>query len=445
MVGNQSRPLAQIAGSDNQEDLQLAKTFGVRKVIRHQENGQYGQSIDTKLTQLMNDYLIQLGKQKLEVTKSPLADNYYEKFSGQAYAILAFADEIPLSFFISQTPDSDFSGQERVSQVIITAEDNQVYLLNEKAQEMIIVSSSDQKESISKLAKNLADYPFTPVIPVNLDGRYLFLTNQDVRLDRLTYMIERQANVNYLSQLFAAPSEVHDYSDEIYTRYYGDEGKLMINTQTYSLLFERHGDLVEPTDYEATLVNSLAQLSKFQHNIDNWYFTSYDEANHQVRYRYFVNNIPIFGQDYTAKAELVMSANDLQALRMSTINIQTPLTDRSKSLVLPSGQEVYQGLVAAGIDQNDIQDMVPGYYWIYSQESARLVELVPTWFIRLGGNWQLLSNLVDLNQQKNLATKDQEGQVFDFNRHINPQGQDSQDSNSFQALDEDMTINGFEN
>ncbi len=89
-----------------------------------------------------------------------------------------------------------------------------------------------------------------------------------------------------------------------------------------------------------------------------------------------------------------MSGSTMTELQFLTQVIQTPLTDRGEDITLLSGQDLLAALNAGGYSSQEIQMIVLGYDWTFSEESNRLVNLTPKWFIKIDGAWKALDQWV---------------------------------------------------
>lgn len=81
-------------------------------------------------------------------------------------------------------------------------------------------------------------------------------------------------------------------------------------------------------------------------------------------------------------------------LQFLTQVIQTPLTDRGEEVTLLSGTDLLAALDAGGYSNQEIQMIALGYDWTFSEESNRLVNLTPKWFVQIDGAWKSLDQWI---------------------------------------------------
>ena len=85
---------------------------------------------------------------------------------------------------------------------------------------------------------------------------------------------------------------------------------------------------------------------------------------------------------------ITMSNTRPVEIQYPTEVIQTPLEDREELVVLPSGVDVIDRLTEAGYLFNDIQAVRVGYGWTSSEESSRIAELTPAWYVKMNDTWR---------------------------------------------------------
>ena len=81
-------------------------------------------------------------------------------------------------------------------------------------------------------------------------------------------------------------------------------------------------------------------------------------------------------------------------IQFPTQIIQTPLEDRQQNVNLLSGEEVINQLEDSGYSFSEIQMIEIAYGWKESEESSRIVELTPMWFIKMEGTWKTFDTWV---------------------------------------------------
>lgn len=98
-----------------------------------------------------------------------------------------------------------------------------------------------------------------------------------------------------------------------------------------------------------------------------------------------------------------MSGSTVIELQFSTQVIQTPLTDRQEATVLISGEQLLEELKKAGYPTGNIQKITVGYDWAFSEESNRIVDLTPKWFIKMDDRWQTMDKWIAASETDGAA------------------------------------------
>lgn len=247
---------------------------------------------------------------------------------------------------------------------------------------------------------------FLEVEPYTLVEGRNYLSVKPVTAGKLTYMIEQQPNTNYLNLLFSSPREIQDFSDANFSRYFSGEQSLVINNKTYELEFNQEVNSDSEMDTIEMMDASFQELQRYQLvDLDGWYYVNFED--NMITYRKFINGLPIFGQNFVSKMQFSMAANQVTTLRMSTVTAQTPLVDRTKQYRLMSGRDAIRLLQTSQTPISEVQNLRLGYSWLPSTESARLIELVPAWYVKVADHWYLLERLVDIYSYPELATVDE--------------------------------------
>jgi len=61
---------------------------------------------------------------------------------------------------------------------------------------------------------------------------------------------------------------------------------------------------------------------------------------------------------------------------------------------LPSTDDVYQELVDNGAEESKIELIIVGYTWQNIEETNRVVDLFPEWYVKYQGEWYSANELL---------------------------------------------------
>ncbi len=154
--------------------------------------------------------------------------------------------------------------------------------------------------------------------------------------------------------------------------------------------------------YDALHISFLLCLEQLLKFLDTWpgssLYNGYDSSGEpndgypsgQVTYRRYINGIPIYDSRGMGSVRMKMANSGPVEIQFPTQIIQTPLEDRQRNVSLVPGEEVIIRLEDGGYSFSEIQMIEVAYGWKESEESNRIVELTPMWFIKMEGTWKTL-------------------------------------------------------
>lgn len=309
---------------------------------------------------------------------------------------ITFSEGVPLELLSRYFNDlqEDYFTDEIDRIIIPTDEGAPIYLLSDSTKQVFVVARPEQ------LGQQMADIyegnkeSFTAVIPYALADAITYLPEQEVTVPKLVYLAERAPNSSFINLLFDDTTELKDNGNDEFVSYSDNISELSIEKTTGLLSYYRNSlDNEEMSNYRL-IRNSFHEIKL----LDNWtnpfYFYDYDEATGNVYFRRYVNGFPIFGDVDYGLTRIKMSGSTVVELQFSTQVIQTPLVDRQEDTVLISGDQLLGELKKAGYNTEDIQKITVGYDWAFSEESNRIVDLTPKWFIKMADKWQTLDKWI---------------------------------------------------
>lgn len=396
------------------------------RLIIHDKDDNYWASNDSRSLGKLQEDLAALPYDRSQAVTTTALDTFRENKSDSDYLEFTFLDFLTSALFSKMHPDI-FNEEDAVSfnQVVFVEGEDSLYLISESDHLVYQVPLDRSINEVIAYEDYTADKDkITEVTPVVFSEGRKYISKEKETVNKLTYMLERQPNTFFLGALFSSPEEIHDYSDDSYSRYYANGHQLAISNHSYELNFSQDtSSAINVTEWQK-IGESFNMLSRFIPEQDTWVLSDYQEDESTITYRKFVDNIPVYGPDHVSRAVFKMDGNQVAYLSMSALTIQTQLDDLAKPLELMSGTNALELLRNNGYDPSQIQNMQIGYRWVKSPESDRLVELVPTWHVKRDGVWYALEDIVDMSDYNHLRLYDkEEDEVFDWEAYF----QDSQD------------------
>lgn len=309
---------------------------------------------------------------------------------------IRFAEEVPLELLSRYFTNlqEDYYG-ESIGRIIFNSkEEDPVYLLNDETKQVFTVARpANLLQSLAELYESQKE-AYAEVESYETELAISYLPIEAITIQKLVYLVEKPSNSYFIDLLFDDTTDLKDNGSDEFVSYSDNISELSIDKETGQLSYYRNIlDAEDLPDYRL-IRDSFHEIKM----LDNWtnpfYFYGFDGENDNVYYRRYVNGYPIFGEVDYGLTRIRMSGSSMTELQFLTQVIQTPLTDRGEDVTLLSGQDLLAALNAGGYSSQEIQMIALGYDWTFSEESNRLVNLTPKWFIKIDGVWKALDQWI---------------------------------------------------
>lgn len=309
---------------------------------------------------------------------------------------IRFAEEVPLEllsrYFTNLQEDYYADTIDRI--LFNSNEEDPVYLLNDETKQVFTSKRPDNAlQPLVDLYEGQKD-AYMEVESYESESAISYLPKEAITIQKLVYLVEKPSNSYFIDLLFNDTTDLKDNGNDEFVSYSDNISELSIHKETGQLSYYRNIlDAEELPDYRL-IRDSFHEIKM----LDNWtnpfYFYGFDEDTDNVYYRRYVNGYPIFGEIDYGLTRIHMSGSSMTELQFLTQVIQTPLTDRREDVILLSGTELLAALDAGGYSSQEIQMITLGYDWTFSEESNRLVNLTPKWFVQIDGAWKSLDQWI---------------------------------------------------
>ncbi|WP_255763909.1 two-component system activity regulator YycH [Jeotgalibaca sp. MA1X17-3] len=241
---------------------------------------------------------------------------------------------------------------------------------------------------------------FIPANAYIFSNGIVFMPQERVTVPTLVYLAEKQSTSFFINELFDDTTELRDNSDDFVISYSDNISELRISKDSGILYYYRN-------NLDRTSILAYRQVRNSFHELkflDTWpglsLYDGYDSATDQITYRRYVSGIPIYDTKGMGAIRMKMANSGSTEIQFPTQIIQTPLEDRQKNVELPMGEEIIATLESKGYSFSDIEMIEIAYEWSNSDESNRIVELTPRWFVKMKGTWRTLDSwLIALGEE----------------------------------------------
>ena len=351
---------------------------------------------EPEIMQSVNELLSESVFDGIEGVSTYTQEDYDALILSPTQLEIRFAEEVPLEllsrYFTNLQEEYYDEGVDRI--IFNSKEEDPVYLLNDETKQVFTAARPDN------LLQPLVDLyegqkeAYMEVESYQSESAISYLPKEAITVQKLVYLVEKPSNSYFIDLLFNDTTDLKDNGNDEFVSYSDNISELSIDKATGQLSYYRNIlDAEELPDYRL-IRDSFHEIKM----LDNWtnpfYFYGFDEETDNVYYRRYVNGYPIFGEVDYGLTRIHMSGSSMTELQFLTQVIQTPLTDRGEDVALLSGKDLLAALDAGGYSSQEIQMIALGYDWTFSEESNRLVNLTPKWFIQINGVWKSLDQWI---------------------------------------------------
>ena len=381
---------ANLTNTKNVEDV-----FAPIRMIVHTDKRMYLTQMP-EIMRSVNELLSESVFNGIEGVSTYTKEEYDALILSPTQLEIRFAEEVPLELLSRYFTNlqEDYYG-ESIGRIIFNSkEEDPVYLLNDETKQVFTVARpANLLQSLAELYESQKEaYAEVELYETELAISYLPI--EAITIQKLVYLVEKPSNSYFIDLLFDDTTDLKDNGSDEFVSYSDNISELSIDKETGQLSYYRNIlDAEDLPDYRL-IRDSFHEIKM----LDNWtnpfYFYGFDKENDNVYYRRYVNGYPIFGEVDYGLTRIRMSGSSMTELQFLTQVIQTPLTDRGEDVTLLSGQDLLAALNAGGYSSQEIQMIALGYDWTFSEESNRLVNLTPKWFIKIDGVWKALDQWI---------------------------------------------------
>ena len=351
---------------------------------------------EPEIMQSVNELLSESVFDGIEGVSTYTQEDYDALILSPTQLEIRFAEEVPLEllsrYFTNLQEEYYDEGVDRI--IFNSKEEDPVYLLNDETKQVFTAARPDN------LLQPLVDLyegqkeAYMEVESYQSESAISYLPKEAITVQKLVYLVEKPSNSYFIDLLFNDTTDLKDNGNDAFVSYSDNISELSIDKATGQLSYYRNILDAEELPVYRLIRDSFHEIKM----LDNWtnpfYFYGFDEETDNVYYRRYVNGYPIFGEVDYGLTRIHMSGSSMTELQFLTQVIQTPLTDRGEDVALLSGKDLLAALDAGGYSSQEIQMIALGYDWTFSEESNRLVNLTPKWFIQINGVWKSLDQWI---------------------------------------------------
>ncbi|XJS10788.1 two-component system activity regulator YycH [Aerococcaceae bacterium WGS1372] len=303
--------------------------------------------------------------------------------------------------------EDDVNADMLIDRIIIpltSQEDTSVYFVDAATDTYYIgnLSKNLTKEELRN-AISLETSDLLEVIRYSGVNKPIYLPVNELTLPSELFTLEMIRENLYISEIFTmGDSNTTDVSrnDETIVRFQNYLNTLEVNrTRQRLTLTIGRADPSEARTQTEKLRNAYSIVQDFEYwDGDLRLFSS---RNNYITFRRYYNNLPILTKstltDYGANIVQLRSdlSGDIYRYYQPMVTVYTHINTKSEDHVLINHDQIYASLQELGYSIDSFDNIFIGYEWQEDMEGFKKVELIPTWFFKLGAQYYTLEEVME--------------------------------------------------
>lgn len=323
----------------------------------------------------------------------------YNSFQSEPTIVYTFDQPVPFFFYsdLFEDLDEDLRSESFDFMIFPRGQTEMVRFYNSENQ--TLYTSDSTGEFLQKVTEqiDLDQMETREVSTYFVGGTPIYLPVDEVEVANRYYYLERIPNSIFIEALFDETSQVNPrHSNNIltFTDFYS---QLKINEATNLLTYEKQHEGGKSSTLTQTLNRSLSVVN----NYENWtlglHYNDSALEEGEISFRRYVEGYPTFANHGEDVVRIRLNNNELTYLQVNMNVAQAPIISQEQddAVTLMKGPELMEKVNSSNLNQDSIDSIRIGLKWSYSDDSKRVAEFRPTWFIRYENIWHELDELLE--------------------------------------------------
>ncbi|WP_125588363.1 YycH family regulatory protein [Companilactobacillus jidongensis] len=290
---------------------------------------------------------------------------------------------------LRQAKDYSFN---RIIFTLKNKKDNYIYLANDSNYAVYRAKvKSASSEPILKLARK-TNIDLKVRLNLLKHGVFTFYT-EPIKMRTYSYVMSGKKDSEYTTALFDSNSDdlVTSQAENVYTYNYGETKRLISDHDKGELTFYDYTDTSVPKDRLSFFQRGYNKAVNLQNSVSNLRLYNADWSTKELTYREYVEGFPIFKKSQFGSIKIKFSRNGTTEYFLNKV-LEVPVPSDQSATTLKSTTNILKGMEKAGYSPNDIQDIEVGYQWESEADNEDVIDLTPTYYIRIGSHWKTYSD-----------------------------------------------------
>lgn len=325
---------------------------------------------------------------------------YLAQLKRKGTVLLNYNSAISVNFFRKafnnqlKVPNQKFNRMQ-----LLLNDPNHLYLLNDQGYRIVRVTLKNNHAD--KLRHVLADKMVKHQITFQLlNGKVLVNYPHSVKLRTYSYQLSQQTQDYYANRIMTTNSnsnvQIKRHKNSID---YDDHGfrHMTVDQLTDTVNFTNYNAQIKSNSFLQTMNGIYEQLVMVGMPLDSVRFYSYDSGSDTAVFRTYAGGLPVFDQSDFGAIQMKVLDQSSYRMKFSLDSFQVPIPPVQNSATIMSTSELIKQLKASGTRESKIQGIELGYEWVRDKSQAKVVDLSPTWYVKVGNQWENYRKL--LSQQ----------------------------------------------
>lgn len=317
---------------------------------------------------------------------------YNNLLKNESYLQLTYPDQITVSLFLTKLKKANNGEFNRIF-VPIDSSEKYLYLGND--QDHTVYKVALGKVKFDKFYEQVKSAKTQiPVTLHRLSDAYLPFYEKETELPNYSYLTDQETDSYFVYRLLGTGSINQRNSSASITYSNGVYERLIAAKKTHNYEYVNYNENKLPKSVTKKLSSSLYFVRKIGLTEPDLHF--FDSDNNTLIYQSFVEEYPVFlPGSYNTRAQVRFAKNGLR-MNFNSLNLQIPIPSSGSKTTLPATDEALNQLTENGYAKKDISRIIVGYtVKADSDKSSRLVDLRPTYYVKIKGKWRALKEWIE--------------------------------------------------
>lgn len=327
---------------------------------------------------------------------------YNNLLKNESYIQLTYPDQITISLFLTKLKKSN---NEEFNRIFAPIDRSEKYLYLGNDQDYTVYKVGLGKVEFNKFYQQIRSAKTQiPVTLRRLSDAYLPFYEKATQLPNYSYLTDQETDSYFVYRLLGTGSINQRNGSTSITYSNGVYDRLIAAKKTHNYEYVNYKETKLPTSITKKLSSSLYFIRKIGLTEPDLHF--FDADNNTLIYQSFVEEYPVFlPGSYNTRAQVKFAKNGLR-ITFNSLNLQIPIPSNGSNTTLPATDVALNQLVESGYSKKDISRIIVGYtIKTDSDKSSRLVDLKPTYYVKIKGQWRSLKEWIEDSAVNNPSAK----------------------------------------